>query len=138
MVYVWMLCGWYDILIRNMCTCSVDSFIFLFVWCGRCAAVSYCRYISNCYKIVTEYYNIITIMFILCYVCIEIMLQSIKIMLRMYCAIITVLLQIEIILISFWYHRSRTRSMSENTSMIFTWQITQTGRKHDGNMCKVF
>ena len=123
-VYMCMLC---DILIRNMCACSMDSFGFLFVWCGRCAAVRYCRYISNYYKIVTEYYNDITIMFILCYVCIEIMLQSIKIMLRMYCIIVTVLLRIEIILISFWYHRSRTskctRSILENMSRIFTWQF---------------
>ena len=131
MVYVRMLC---DILIGNMCTCSVDSFVFLFVCGGRCAAVSYCRYISNCYKIVTEYYNIITIIFIYCYVCIAIMLQYIKIMLLMYCIIVTVLLQIEIILISFWYHRSRTskcaRSIPENMSSIFTWQITQIWRKH--------
>ena len=134
MVYMRMLC---DILIRNMCTCSNDSFVFLFVWCGRCAAVSYCRYISNCYKIITEYYNIITIMFILCYICIAIVLQYIKIMLRMYCIIVTELLRIEIILISFWYHRSRTskctRSILENMSRIFTWQFAN----QDGNTCKV-
>ena len=117
MVYVRMLC---DILIGNMCTCSVDSFVFLFVCGGRCAAVSYCRYISNCYKIVTEYYNIITIIFIYCYVCIAIMLQYIKITLLMYCIIVTVLLQIEIILISFWYHRSRTRSISMKTCQGFS------------------
>ena len=133
MVYVRMLC---NIFIKNMCTCSMDIFVFLFVWCGQCAAVSYCIYISNCYKIITEYHNIITIMFILCYVCIAIMLQIINMMLRMYCVIVTELLRIEIILISFWYHRSRTskcaRSILENMSRIFTWQITSLDR----NMCK--
>ena len=54
----------------------------------------------------------------------------------MYCIIVTELLHFEIILISFWYHRSRTSKYARKHVKDFHLTIRQTDQKHDENTCK--
>ena len=104
-MWYWILCDVMMLLYNVVLICMYCIFqikICVRVWKAKacfcalwvdgmiCSYVGYYyKYISNCYRIVTIYCNIITDMFILCYIIIAIMLHIIKVLLQICCVNVT-------------------------------------------------